>query len=74
VSGEGGEGDGDCRAVGFSGEGRCVQPAGSSGFCADHDRCTHCDQTMHAHTARGYCTRKYYVGGRFTFPAVWDAE
>jgi hypothetical protein len=29
---------------------------------------------MHAHTARGYCTRKYYVGGRFTFPAVWEEE
>lgn len=26
----------DCYAVGFSGEGRCLEPAGPSGFCSNH--------------------------------------
>jgi len=26
----------DCRAVGFSGEGRCIEPAVAGGLCAEH--------------------------------------
>jgi hypothetical protein len=27
----------DCTAVGFTGEGRCIEPAGPSGLCPDHE-------------------------------------
>jgi hypothetical protein len=28
--------DPDCNAIGFSGEGRCIEPALGNGFCAGH--------------------------------------
>jgi len=60
----------DCRAVGFTGEGRCIESAGPSGYCAEHAKCQACGEVDGFHSGRGECRRRGYEDSRFTFPEI----